>query len=38
MPRLCPYYRSEKIVAHNYGKKLGGTIGTAAGIASTPPL
>lgn len=33
----CPHCHSLKIISHNYGKKVGGAIGTAAGVASVVP-
>lgn len=33
----CPYCRSPNVITHDYGRKVGGAIGTAAGAASVIP-
>lgn len=33
----CPYCHSPRIITHNYGRKVGGAIGTAAGAATAIP-
>ena len=33
----CPYCQSPKVIALDYGRKLGGAVGTAAGAASAFP-
>lgn len=33
----CPYCQSPKVITHDYARKVGGAVGTAAGAASAIP-